>query len=78
MRKMLLECVVRKALIACSQEFAFNRIYSVRSPKKKLFLISDLEHSHLIDCTRELHLGALRVRIYYGLRVIKMIKEQIR
>ena len=34
------------------------------SPKKKLLLISNLEHSHLIDCIWQLHLGALRVWIY--------------
>ena len=34
------------------------------SPKKKLLLISNLEHSHLIDCMRQLHPGALCVGIY--------------
>ena len=29
-----------------------------------LTLISNLEHSHLIDCMRQLHLGALCVGIY--------------
>ena len=33
-------------------------------PRKKMLLISNLEHSHLIDCTRQLHLGALCVGIY--------------
>ena len=33
------------------------------SPKKTLLLISNLEHSHLIDCTQQLHLGALCVGI---------------
>ena len=38
-------------------------------------MISNLEHSHLIDCMRQLHLGALG--FVSGLRVIKMIIEQI-
>ena len=37
----------------------------MKSPKeKKMLLISDSEHSHLIDCTRQIHLGALCVGIY--------------
>ena len=31
---------------------------------KRLLSVSNLEHSHLIDCTRQLHLGALYVGIY--------------
>ena len=44
-----------------------------------MLLISYLEHSHLIDCTRQLHLGALGYALGFisELRAIKMIKEQI-
>ena len=45
-------------------------------PRKKLLLISNLERSHLIDCTWQLHLGALG--FISGLGAIKMLKEQIR
>ena len=55
--------VPRKALIASNQKFNFNKIQSVRSPPRKC-IISNLEHSHLIDCTRQLHPGALCVVIY--------------
>ena len=34
------------------------------SPKKKLLLISTLEHSLLIDCMRQLHQGTLCIGIY--------------
>ena len=34
------------------------------SPKKKLLLMSNVEHSHLIDCTPQLYLGALCIGIY--------------
>ena len=47
------------------------------SPKKKMLLISNSEHSHLIDCVRQLHLGALCLAFKSGLRAIKMIKEKI-
>ena len=42
------------------------------SYKKKLLLISNLEHFYLIDCTRQLHVGFIS-----GLRAIKMVREQI-
>ena len=41
----------------------------------RLLTISNLEHSCLIDYTQQLHLYALR--FMSGLRVIKMMKEQI-
>ena len=31
---------------------------------KELLSVSNLEHSHLIDCTRQFHLGALCVGTY--------------
>ena len=41
--------------------FQYDTICEI-SPKKNLLLISNLEHSHFIDCTRQLHLGALFMR----------------
>ena len=64
----------RKALIACNQEFTFNQIQSVRSLPR---LVSNLEHSHLIDCTRQLHLGVLCVGIYKWAQSDQMIKEHV-
>ena len=50
----------------------------MKSPlRKKMLLISNLEHSHLVDCTRQSHLGALCLGFKSGLRAIKMIKEKI-
>ena len=41
-----------------------------------LLISSHLEHSHLIDCTQQLHQGALCLGFKSGLRMIKMIKEK--
>ena len=46
-------------------------------PRKKCLLISSLQHSHLIDCTWQLHLGALCLGFKSGLRAIKTIKQKI-
>ena len=42
-----------------------------------MLLISSLEHSRLVDCTRQLYLGALGLGFKSGLRAIKMIEEKI-
>ena len=58
----IIRCTKSTYFLQSEIYFQYDTICEI-SPQKYLLLISNLEHPHLINCTRQLHLGALCVEI---------------